>query len=362
MGDYFDMYSDESGAHLAWAATFNGEQDVYYSLITPEVSSISISQDEFMDLFTPGYQIDMVEGESGSLNIGQTGGPNVYDFSFIDLQNPYTVNNYEVSDISVLASRFPSNATVFGENTEYLSGSPIFLSMQDSTFLLGEASIEDQYYFAHYQPGELFSDFPMSYPADFSQDFNIYDTTYNANWQIELTEMTSESVEVTIDGFGTLHVGELTYECLRMKRAYLTEEYKEFLYATKEGLLFVASDVPITEPDTGYVNADYQALLKAEMISNLEEKQKTVSATLSQNYPNPFSSETNIRYFLEENYFVTLKVIDITGRIVAELVSEYKESGNHNITFDASDLQTGVYYFQLRAGDNILTRKMMVLE
>jgi hypothetical protein len=36
MGDYFDMYSDEAGAHLAWAATFNGEQDVYYSVITPD--------------------------------------------------------------------------------------------------------------------------------------------------------------------------------------------------------------------------------------------------------------------------------------------------------------------------------------
>jgi hypothetical protein len=35
MGDYFDMYSDETGAHLAWAATFNDEQDVYYSVITP---------------------------------------------------------------------------------------------------------------------------------------------------------------------------------------------------------------------------------------------------------------------------------------------------------------------------------------
>ncbi len=41
MGDYFDMYSDEAGAHLAWAATFNGEQDVYYSLIVPDYVSIS---------------------------------------------------------------------------------------------------------------------------------------------------------------------------------------------------------------------------------------------------------------------------------------------------------------------------------
>jgi hypothetical protein len=48
MGDYFDMYSDEDGAHLAWAATFNGEQDVYYSLITP--SYVNITENET----TPG--------------------------------------------------------------------------------------------------------------------------------------------------------------------------------------------------------------------------------------------------------------------------------------------------------------------
>jgi hypothetical protein len=41
MGDYFDMYSDEAGAHLAWAATFNGEQDVYYSVITPSYVGIA---------------------------------------------------------------------------------------------------------------------------------------------------------------------------------------------------------------------------------------------------------------------------------------------------------------------------------
>jgi hypothetical protein len=41
MGDYFDMYSDEAGAHLAWAATFNGEQDVYYSVIKPSYVRIA---------------------------------------------------------------------------------------------------------------------------------------------------------------------------------------------------------------------------------------------------------------------------------------------------------------------------------
>lgn len=44
MGDYFDMYSDEAGAHLAWSATFNGEQDVYYSVIAPDYMGITEQQ------------------------------------------------------------------------------------------------------------------------------------------------------------------------------------------------------------------------------------------------------------------------------------------------------------------------------
>ena len=70
MGDYYEMFSDETGAHLAWAATFNGEQDVYYSLITPafteinevqQSSSFTLSQNfpnPFSDQTTIGYKLN----------------------------------------------------------------------------------------------------------------------------------------------------------------------------------------------------------------------------------------------------------------------------------------------------------------
>jgi hypothetical protein len=73
MGDYFDMFSDENGAHLAWAATFNGEQDVYYSLITPSyvrineelantlVSSIQNYPNPFKKMTTIGYKLKSTE-------------------------------------------------------------------------------------------------------------------------------------------------------------------------------------------------------------------------------------------------------------------------------------------------------------
>jgi len=76
MGDYFDMYSDESGAHLAWAATFNGEQDVYYSVIKPDYTAIKEPVDlsnaklsvnfpnPFRDVTTIRYQVPETQNVS----------------------------------------------------------------------------------------------------------------------------------------------------------------------------------------------------------------------------------------------------------------------------------------------------------
>ena len=86
------------------------------------------------------------------------------------------------------------------------------------------------------------------------------------------------------------------------------------------------------------------------------------AVTLSQNYPNPFKGQTNIHYYLAEQSFVTIKVFDLTGRVVASLVNEVETTGNHQVTFNAINPESGIYYYRLQAGDYILTRKMMVLE
>ncbi len=105
----------------------------------------------------------------------------------------------------------------------------------------------------------------------------------------------------------------------------------------------------------------YYGHITPQFTGTNERKQKS-KITLSQNFPNPFKGETSIRYYLSENSFVSIKVFDLTGRVVAELENEVRNTGNHQISYNVSDLESGVYYYQLQAGEEIVTRKMMVME
>ncbi len=84
--------------------------------------------------------------------------------------------------------------------------------------------------------------------------------------------------------------------------------------------------------------------------------------SLSQNYPNPFNPSTNIQYAIDSRQYVSLKVYDILGKEVAILVNEEKLAGNYKITFDASSLPSGIYFYQLQAGSFVQTRKMVLLK
>jgi hypothetical protein len=72
---------------------------------------------------------------------------------------------------------------------------------------------------------------------------------------------------------------------------------------------------------------------------------------LKQNYPNPFNPATIIDYAVPSNEFVSLKVYDILGREVITLVNEQKNAGYYSISFNASNLSSGVYFYKLTAGD-----------
>lgn len=84
--------------------------------------------------------------------------------------------------------------------------------------------------------------------------------------------------------------------------------------------------------------------------------------SLSQNYPNPFNPVTTINYQLPMSGNVTLKVFDVLGKEVASLVNEKKEAGSYTVEFSVTNLASGTYFYRLKAGDFIQTKKMIILK
>lgn len=83
---------------------------------------------------------------------------------------------------------------------------------------------------------------------------------------------------------------------------------------------------------------------------------------LEQNYPNPFNPSTGIRYSIPEGNYVTIKVYDLTGKESATIVNEYKPAGSYEVTFDAGDLASGVYYYSISSGEFRKTMKMVLVK
>ncbi len=83
---------------------------------------------------------------------------------------------------------------------------------------------------------------------------------------------------------------------------------------------------------------------------------------LYQNYPNPFNPSTKISWQTPEGSWQTLKVYDVLGNEIATLINEYRPLGNYEIEFDATDLPSGIYLYQLKAGSFVETKKMAFMK
>jgi photosystem II stability/assembly factor-like uncharacterized protein len=98
-------------------------------------------------------------------------------------------------------------------------------------------------------------------------------------------------------------------------------------------------------------------------ITNVDEgNQLPIEFSLEQNYPNPFNPVTTIKYSIPKETNVSLLVFNALGKEVANLVNETQQSGNYVVKFNATTLPSGVYYYQIKAGELVQAKKMMVLK
>lgn len=83
--------------------------------------------------------------------------------------------------------------------------------------------------------------------------------------------------------------------------------------------------------------------------------------TLEQNYPNPVLNYTIFRFYIPERAHSSLDIYNASGNKVACLISDELDSGSHQITWDATNLPNGIYYYKLQSGGNVMNRKMIVM-
>ena len=110
-------------------------------------------------------------------------------------------------------------------------------------------------------------------------------------------------------------------------------------------------------PDTGWV-----VMNVLPHILSVKNENIPLTYNLAQNYPNPFNPITKIRYQIPEPAFVSIKIYDVLGNEIADLVNEEKNAGGFEIDFDGSELTSGIFYYRITAGNFNQTKKMILLK
>lgn len=103
-------------------------------------------------------------------------------------------------------------------------------------------------------------------------------------------------------------------------------------------------------------------LISGGLYKDYSEVDEKIEFYLSDNYPNPFNPTTTINYTIESSGLVILNIYDVLGTNVATLVNEIKEAGNHSVKFNAENLPSGIYFYELNAGGFVQTKKMNLMK
>jgi hypothetical protein len=123
--------------------------------------------------------------------------------------------------------------------------------------------------------------------------------------------------------------------------------------------------VSFIDSDHGTIVGEGGAILSSMIPGSPVSVGKTTSrpthAALAQNYPNPFNPRTAISYQLSAISDVTLRIYDVLGRQVAELDNGIRNPGTQTVHWNASAIASGVYFYRLRAGSFVETRKMLLV-
>jgi hypothetical protein len=130
---------------------------------------------------------------------------------------------------------------------------------------------------------------------------------------------------------------------------------------------YCAISISIAGSASGEVHTSSQMFidhleLSLDNVSAVDDNFNKLNFALNQNYPNPFNPSTVISYQVPVTSLVSLKVYDVIGNEVADLVNKVQPAGKYEITFNAADLPSGIYFYQLKTDGFNVVKKMTLLK
>lgn len=188
----------------------------------------------------------------------------------------------------------------------------------------------------------------------------IRSTNEGLNWQQVLFDKSTYTVFAKEDGLVITGGRGYTDD----DSVYISSNFGDTWHSIPQpiGIYNYISDIKEDGSGNLFFGTSRTGLFEIDIINDLdEEPYSSNSYFLSQNYPNPFTPTTKIKYSVTSATNVQIKVYNILGKEVNILINEHKNTGNYEIEFDGSALPSGVYFYKIQAGSFVQTKKMIIL-
>jgi len=330
-------------------------------------AQITITGNDVLNIFAVGNSTTLHQDTlQSTVDIGSTGGGNNWDFT--GLQSNLTVDIMSVDPVTTPYATNFSGADFCIYNMGFYQGfqAKIWTYSSVNGFVdnMGSATTSNAL------PG-----FVITLENDPGRHTFQNPTTFSNQWMQTYTQTititglppnsSTVSINTNVDAYGTMTLpGGGTYDALRIREEVTVSGITSvgYSFVTRSGAHVNLSAVLSNPPTSGTIDVESTSYNLA-IISSVEQiSSLPMEFDLRQNYPNPFNPSTKIEYSIPQESIVELKVYDILGNEVAELVDEVQSAGTYRADFSGDNLASGLYIARIKAGDFTQSIKMSLLK
>jgi len=349
-------------------------------------AQITITQLDFTSIYKIGNTFkNFGDTVATSIDIGNTGGGNAWDFSGLIPQVTFETNyispsgtpfesSFSGTDIAnhFILTYDSSGTTGTSETWNYFSSSDgtTIGSGTINTSTSGGSTDSSISVTTHYPPFLQF-DFPIEANKNWSKK-DSSETMLNTSGGSFTTVVTTE-YNISVDAWGTMKLPSgNSYDALRLREQSTSTTFLSgipIFSSTTVDYLFISKTVESLSISTESDNPPSSGIVSGTISwseNNVTSVEKLDAIPnqfiLQQNYPNPFNPTTTLKYSIPKQSHVNLKVYNLLGKEVATLVNNLQSAGVYKYSFDASNLSSGIYFVSLQAGDFLQVRKMTLLK